>query len=433
MLLGGKGAAGVMQLGTFALAARGLGLEGFGTFSVLIAQVMVLTGLAAFDTNQAIIRYGVGHLASGDRPAIQGLFKAGTLLDFGAATLAALATILIAPFIGRRLGWGPDLILMAQCIAPLSFANAYSTPKGMLRLFNRFDLLTAYAVVTPAMRLILIGVLTLLHLGLGWYLAAWLVAGMCGEVTVLWMAWREAHRRELLGGLTRSLRALSAQNPGVWRFSIVSNLHSSLSMIPTQLAVVLVGWKLGEAAAGLFRIARETGTGMMKPVDLVNQAVYPDMTRLVQAGSWRRLTRTAVRAGLAAGAIGAALTAAIWLAGDTIVSATFGKAYVGATPVLIAVCAATSLRVLAFAADPVMYAFGRPSVPLRIAAVSSGLFVLLMLWRLPLDGLIGAGWAFMGMSVVGALLSTVFAVRMVRRAATGKAEVPREPVESVAD
>lgn len=415
LLLGGKTAGGIMQLGTFALAARGLGVEQFGIFSVVVAQVMLLTGIAAFDSNQAIIRYGVPHMNAAKLPAIQALFKAGTLLDFVAALLAGIAAVALAPFFGARMGWNADLILLSQLAAPLALANAVATPKAMLRLFNRFDLLTVQAVVTPAVRLALVAVLALTGASLGWYIGVWVVAGWAGTAAGLFFGWREARRRGVLAGLDLSLKRLSDENPGMWRFAIVSNLNSSVGLVPTQLAVVLVGWLLGPSAAGIFRIVREVGTGMMKPIDLMNQALYPDLARLIAARAWDRLRRAAVRAGLAASGVGLLVSVLIWLIGGTIVGTVFGDDFRAAAPVLVAVGLGTTIRVLAFPADPIMYALGRPSVPLMLAIVSALLFVGLMLWRLPIDGLIGAGWAFVGMGAMQALLSSIAAVRMLRR------------------
>jgi len=413
LLLGGKASAGAMQLGTFALAARGLGVHDFGVFSVVTAQVLLLTGLAAFDSNQAIIRYGVGHLNSGDRAAMQSLFKAGTLLDIGAATVAAIAVVFVAPLLAQRLQWGPDLVLLAQCAAPLAFANAVATPKGMLRLFGRFDLLSVQSIVTPAIRLALFAALTLAGATLAWYLAAWLVAGWTGAVVAYVVAWREAARHGLLAGMNASLRGLTRANPGMWRFAILSNLNSSVALIPTQLAVLIVAWLLGPAAAGIFRIARETATGLMKPVELMNQALYPDLARLVAARDWRRATRAAVRAGAAASAVGALVAILIWLAGPTILRTVFGPGFVPAAPILVAIGIGTSIRVSAFAADPLMFALGRPGTPLMLGALSTALFVAVLVWRLPIDGLAGAGYAFVAMGAAGAALSATAAARRI--------------------
>ena len=60
-----------VQLATFAIAARALGISEFGYFSVMLAQIQLLITVATFQSNQAIVRYGVIHLGNDDRPAFQ--------------------------------------------------------------------------------------------------------------------------------------------------------------------------------------------------------------------------------------------------------------------------------------------------------------------------------------------------------------------------
>ena len=364
LLFTGKTAAGIMQLATFALAARGLGLAEFGLFAMLLAQAQLVTGLAAFQSNQAIISYGVGHLRNGNMRAFQALIKAGALLDVSAAAAATIATIIIAPFVGAWLGWNGDVVFDAQLIAAIAFANANATPKGLLRLFGRFDLLTVHAAITPAARLAGIVVAYGLDAPITAYLIVWLVAGLCGAGVAIWLAWREANRHRCFVGLDLSLSGLARENPGVWRFTLISNLHSTLALIPGQFSTFIVGALLGPHAAGLFKIAREVGTGIAKPVDLINQTVYPDIARLVASQEWSRLRRTVVSAGALAAGVSAIATLIIALWGEPAIVLIFGEEYGPAVPVLLLMSLATTISVTVFAVDPMMYAFGRPGIAL---------------------------------------------------------------------
>ena len=408
LLLTGKAASGLMQLATFALAARGLGLTQFGLFSMLLAQIQLLTGLAAFQSNQAIVRYGVQHLNSGNRTAFQALIKAGTLLDLGAAIAATAAAVLLAPLIGDWLGWDESLVRSAQLIAPLAFANAIATPKGILRLFGRFDLLARHVTVTPAARLAGVGIAYAAGAPLATYLALWLFAGLLGALVGLWLGWREASRQGLLGGMDSSLRGLTIDNPGLWRFTITSNIHSTFALIPSHLATFLVGALLTPAAAGLFKVAQELGTGLAKPVDLLNQSVYPDVARLVEARQWKRLKRTIFHAGGIAAGASAALTLLMLVAGEPLIGAVFGPPYLAAFPVLILIMAATTISVSAFAVDPTLYAFGRAGRPLVTALAANGLFVAVLALALSEHGIIAGGWAYLAASCVTVAMSALW-------------------------
>jgi len=427
LLLTGKAAAGFFQLCSFALAARGLGLAEFGNFSIVLAQVQLLTGIAAFQSSQAVVRYGVVHLKSGNRRAFQAMVKAGTLLDLGAALIAMMATIAVAPLIGSRMGWDSELIRMAQIVSLLALTNAIATPKGMLRLFGRFDLLTQHSVVTPLARMVGVAACFAAGSSLWAYLAVWIAGGLLGAIVAVWLGWREARRRGLLEGMDASVRHISRDNHGIWGFSIVANLHSSLALIPTHLATLLVGAFLSPAAAGLYKIAQEVGAGLAKPVELLNQSVYPDVARLVSGGEWRRLTRTVIHAGLIAAGASGLITLLMTVAGRPVVAAVFGADYLAALPVMLLILAAITIGVLVFAVDAALYGLGRPSRSLLITLVANVVFAGTLVWRLPIDGVIGAGWAYLAASVVTLALSVFWYRIELSRAQRRSAEM-RMPI-----
>ncbi|WP_310468304.1 lipopolysaccharide biosynthesis protein [Sphingomonas sp.] len=421
LLLSGKAAAGVMQLATFAIAARALGLAEFGALSIVLAQIQLLIGIATFQSNQAVIRYGVAHIEANDRAAFQRLVKVGTLFDLAAALAAATAAVLLAPVIGRWAGWDGRLVLAAQIIAPLAFANAIATPKGMLRLFGRFDLLARHVTITPAARLIGTIVAAALGATLFGFVAVWLVSGLIGAAVALLFGWREAARRGLLAGLGPSLRNLTAGNAGIWGFSAIANLHSTLAMIPGHLSTFAVGVVLGPAPAGLMKVAQEVGTGLAKPIDLLNQTVYPDLARLAAEGRWRRLRRLVLKSGVIAAAVSAAITVLLALFGEYVVGAIFGASYRAAHHVLLLISLATTVSVSAFAVIPALYAAGRATGPLFIALGANLLFVAVLLGLLPSEQLFAAGLAYVAAAIATVLLSAYWMRSAIPAGAVEKA------------
>ena len=59
-LMGARGINAVLSLGYLALATRALGLEGFGKFVLAVSFAQAITGLASFQTWQAVVRWGHG-------------------------------------------------------------------------------------------------------------------------------------------------------------------------------------------------------------------------------------------------------------------------------------------------------------------------------------------------------------------------------------
>lgn len=415
LLLSGKGAAGILQLATFALAARLLGVRDFGLLSALLAQVQLFVGLATFQSNQAIIRFGVGHLRAARPGAFQALLQMCSLLDLAAAIVAGALVALLAPLVVEWVGGGPDLVAASRILVLLPLASAIATPKGLLRLFGRFDLLARFVVVTPLARLIGIGLVALLGGGLSAILIAWVVAGLVGALVGLALGWREAARRDLLKGMRFAPGEWRGSNSGLLRFAALSNAHSSLTIAPPHIATLAVGALLGPAAAGLMKVAQEIGTALAKPIDLINQAVYPDIARLEAEQAWRRLRRLVFRSGMIAAGSSALVTASLLFLGKPLLSLVFGPAFVAAFPLLMLLSLATSLQVATFAVDPTLYALGRPSRPLIGAAVATTLFAALLAVLVPAFGLVGAGLAYLGGAAATVAMGLLWMALLVPR------------------
>lgn len=427
ILLSGKASGAVMQLATMALVARGLGVHEFGLFSMLLAQVNLMIGLAAFQTSQATVQYGVRHLAANNVRGFQALVKAGMLLEIGAALAAAAVTVALAPLVGARLGWDARVVGAAQLFALLAVPDAAATYKGLLRLFGRFDLLARQFMSTPAVRLVAVAVAFALDATLTTYVLIWVLTAFVGLGVAVGFALREVRRRGLSDGWDFSLRGLSSSNPGIWRFSMATNLRASITLIPGHLSIFMVGAMLGPASAGLFKVARDLGTALSKPVDMLNQTVYPDIARLVVASEWLRVRRTIVHAGLMATGASGAATLLLLFAGAFVLGAVFGPEYRGAAPVLVLVSLATTIEVLVFTAPSTFYAFGKAMTPLLISLAVNLMFLATMLWRLPRDGLVGAGMAYVVAAVVTVLLSGSLVWRSLEKRRRRDADPPASP------
>jgi O-antigen/teichoic acid export membrane protein len=274
----------------------------------------------------------------------------------------------------------------------------------MLRLFGHFGLLAQQTVITPAFRLAGSALAFALDGPLAWYLAAWFVAAYAGAAVMVWQAWSRAAAQGLLAGFRFTPRGLGQGSPGLWRFMLVTNVYSTLALVPNHLATYLVGAVLGPAAAGLFKVAREIGTALGKPADLLNQTLYPDMARLALAGDWRQLLFALLRACGLAALLALLLLALVFGLGEFLIGLIFGQEFRAAAPVLELLVVAAAISMLVFAAEPVLYALGRPGTLLAISIAGNGLLFALMLILMPRLELPGAGWAAVGAAALSACL-----------------------------
>ncbi|MDX2144269.1 MAG: oligosaccharide flippase family protein [Rhodospirillaceae bacterium] len=416
LLLSGRAANGVLGLVTLSLMAQGLGVERFGLVILAQTYVLVIAGLTTFQSWQAVIRYGAGHLQNNNRAAFQSLIKFTSLLDVLGVVVGAVIGYLAVPVVGPWLEWDAEMIGYAQPFSLLILFTMVATPTGLLRLFDRFDVLSWQTTITPLLRLMGVAVAVVIDAPIWAYLLAWFVAGVVGNGLLVVLGWREAARRGVLGGMTWSLRDLSQGHDGIWKFSFASNFYSSLQLITGHMATFLVGIVAGPAAAGLYKIGRDVATALTKPAEMLNQSIYPEFAKLGATGTWHEFTRLILRGGALAGGAGVLLLLLSVVAGKAFLGFFFGPDFIAAYAVLVLLIAAATLTVTGFSMDPALYAMGRPGIPLRVNFVSIILIFLPLLAYLgQSQGPVGAGLAALIAATVTFIATAVFTVVELRK------------------
>ncbi|MBL8644670.1 MAG: lipopolysaccharide biosynthesis protein [Rhodospirillaceae bacterium] len=417
LLLSGRAANGLLSLGTLSLMAHGLGAGNFGLVILVQTYVLVITGLATFQSWQALIRYGAIVLKNNDIAGFQNLLKFTAMLDLCGVIVGVLVGYFGAPIVGPYVQWDAEVIEYAQIYSFLILFTVIATPTGLLRLFDRFDLLTAQASITPLLRLIGVAIVAVVFDAPIWaYLLAWFVAGVVGGLSLIVLGWREVAKRGLLQGMTWSLRGVTQGHDSIWRFSIISNFHSSLLLVTGHMATFLIGFAGGPTEAGLYKIGKDVATTLTKPAELLNQSIYPEFAKLGSQGSWAEFPRLILRGGALGGGAGVVLLAIALLFGQAFLTVAFGDEFVAAYAVLVLLVAAATLTVSGFSMDPALFAMGRPGIPLQVNAVSVfGIFLPLIYLLGKTYGATGAGLAALASSIFVFCVMAFFTTHQLRK------------------
>ena len=423
-LLGGKAVAGVLALAMLAVTARGLGLEAFGALVLIHTYVKLIGGLTKFQSWQAVIRYGAKGLEDGRARDVQGLVKFTALLDVASGAAGMAIAVLLAPLAAGWIGWDADAVPLAMAYSVMILFTIKATPVGVLRLFDRFDLLAGQAVVGPAVGLAGACIAWAAGGGLAAFLVVWFAAAAADGLSLVALGWREFARQGLLGGMDLSLRRLTRPHPGIWRFVWTANLYTSLSAASSHLATLLIGWLLGPAAAGLFKVASQFAGVLVVPGTLLKRTIYPELAKLTARGGAATVRRIMLRAGMLAGSVAVVAVALLALVGEPLLRLTVGEAFTGAYGVLVVIAAANAVAIYGVALDPVFFAIGRPGILLRISAVMAAFNLVLLVILTAEYGLIGAGLAALASTVIGLGTLTTVALGRLDKLAPGDLDAP---------
>ena len=419
ILLGGKSMNGLFSLVYLALAARALGVEAFGVLVLILTYTQAVGEIANFQSWQAVLRYGTPAVSEGRIPDFQRLLSFTVLLDLGSAAVGMALGVMAAGVAAPYLGWPAEIVPAAMLYTTSMLFMVTATPTGVLRLYDRFDLLAYQSTLGSAVRMVGAAAAWALGGGLTEFLAVWYVSTVAAGVALFWFTWRELGRRGHRTGFRWVWRGATMGFDRIWTFVWNTNLNTSLTLVFTHMGTLVVGWVMGPAEAALFRVARQFAEAMAKPIKLLTPAIYPELARLDTEGQVGRMRQLMVRSVLLAGVGATVFLAVLAVAGDEILRLTVGKEYVGATPVMLLLTVATVVGVWTFPLEPMLITIGKVGAALKVRLWTTLVYLPLLVWLLHTTGLEGAGWAAIAAAVMILLGQLVPVVRWFRRRLPG--------------
>jgi O-antigen/teichoic acid export membrane protein len=410
VLLGGKTVNAGISLAYLAVSAHYLGVEAMGALVLINAFAMAVGEVAKFQSWQAVLHYGTRPLNEGRIGDFQRVVRLSLLLDLASAVVGVAAGIAGIHFFGQYLRWPPEAVPIGTFYALSIAFMVTATPTGVLRLFDRFDILAVQSGVSSVVRLAGSALVALLGFGLQGMALAWFLGNAAALVYLFGTAWTELGKRGLLKGFRWRGVGYAKDFPGFWRFVWSTNLTATLELAFTQVGTLVVGAVTGPAPAALFRIARQVSDALAKPAKLVVQALYPELARLWSVGDQKGLVRLAVQVGLIGGAIATVLLLVATFAGRPFLGLVMGEGFEGAAPVMTCLVAAAAIGVWALPFEPMLISTGRAGAAVKVRLVVSAFYLAALVPAVRSHGLIGAGVAELVASILmftGMLISVL--------------------------
>ncbi len=423
MLFGGKTAAVLIGLIVLGISARALGRESLGILLLLHAYVTLMSGVATFKAWQAVIQYGAQPVERGEIGRFHALLRFTIGLDISAALFAAILSACLYPLVMPYLKFPPEMLVPGLFYCLLTAVNLQATPLGVLRLLDRFDLISLHSLLVPVCRLIGVSIAVAIGAGLNWFIMVWFAANAVSYLAMPVLALRELHKRGQLKGLFSRPPNLSSPEPGLWRFVWISNLDATIDLGDKNMPTLLAGVLLGPGFAAIFKIARDISDVLVKGASLLDRALYPELVKMMLEGKSARAFQLIVRMSLIMLAIGAVLAAALYIFGPGLMTVAFDAEYAATAHVATSLMIAAALFAATAPLYPALYALGEPGrATLARAACVVTILVLFVVLSLS-HGENGPGFAMIIGQAVGLILATWLTLSRlhVRREADGQA------------
>jgi O-antigen/teichoic acid export membrane protein len=407
-LLSGKAAGGLLSLAYLAIAARGLGPEGMGALVLAHAYAQVVAGLARFQSWQAVIRFGSPMVRRGDEARFKDLLRYTIRLDILSGVASVVIALAAAPFAADMFDWSDDLrdFLIAYCfVTPFLIA---ATPTGVLRLYDKFRLLGWQLTLMPLIRFVGAVILWIADAGLSAFLVVWIVSVFVHGASLWWLGWRELRQRNLTPKISGPSDRPADRE---WLpFMIKTNLSSSIDLMSNNVPLLIVGGVLGSAEAGLFKLAFNLANVLAQPVNVFNQATYPELSRIEAEKGRHEMAKTAFLSIRTAILISLPIVALYFLLRHPLAVGVGGEEFAPAAPLVALMALAQVFHIAALGLESAVLARGRAGWALGAQVAGAAAHLAFLSVMLGAIGVIAAplaimtGWAILILVLTFSLL-----------------------------
>ena len=415
VVLRGRGIAALLTLAATALMANALPAAEFGLVILLHTYLLAVRGILNFRTYEAVVRFGVPLHENADAGALKRLLGRTSRIDLAGGIGATLAGVAAAGAAGSFLHWDEQMTALAGLYSLVMLSSVINTPNGMLRLYDRFDALSIFYIVGPAVRIT--GVIIAwfsdasMHTFVGIWAAAFVIEN-CWLFVRGHLEYRSQNGRLLWNtvGEDPGTQGDTKESRRQFRhFIAVVYWQTNIDLLPKHRSGLLAGNLLGPAAAGMFRLARDFSSVLSKPAMMLREVMFPDLARMLHAGAegFSELGFRAVRVAASAGLL--LVLISIPLAGPVL--GIIGPEYTAAATLLSLMLLAATFELAASPLRAAAYAMGRVAPVLRIYLFCVVLYLGLFYVLAPLIGLPGPGIA----AATGTALTLLLMIRMIRR------------------
>lgn len=398
-------------LGLVALscAGKGMSTQMFGVLVVIQAYAKGISDFIKFQTWQLVVKYGSPAVANKNIQQFRDVISFSFGLDIASGAIAVLAGMSLLPLLAYSLGLDKQSFWLAILYCTLIPSLAASTPTGILRAVDRFDLIAIQQAVRPLLRAAGSVISYLGDLGFAGFIITWYASNLIGGVLYWWFAARELRRRNIHHALRPRLFAPASRLAGAWNFVWTTNFAHSIWSARNSCSTVLVGMVLGPAAAGLFKIATTFFDATGSPAKLMEKSFYPEVMRLDPRSSQPWLL--GLKSACLAGGLGVLVALLVMGVGKPVISSVFGEQYLQAYHLIEIMLGAIVVSMLGFPQESLLFMAGKQRAFLVAQTLSSASYIVLLIVFSHFFGVSGAAYAYLAAQCLDVLLSFIPTLR----------------------
>lgn len=405
-LFSSKGVSAILSLFYLAIVTRSLGVEGFGTFILIVSTGQIVAAFFRVQTWQAIVQFGTPLLARKDRNGFRRIARRAFLIEAGGGILACVLMWFLLPPLADRFGLEPNIQSGLLTYTLILLFALRSTPTGILRAQDRFRDGAIGDMAIPVVRMA--GAIALVITGptIAGFLIIWGVSEFVCALILWLLVWRNGSNPAPQPPLDLSeLQPAEMPSRSVFfRFLLATNLSHLLNVIRERFVVIIVGLFVGAVAAGLFRLADQLANSINRLTEIFARPIFAELSRLYGQRNFAELSRLFFRSLRISALAGISMFLALVLLGQPLIHLMSGPEYLAAYPLLLLLAAATIINLVGVGLEPLIQASDRAGTAFLLRLFSLLVLLGLLVILLPGHAASGAAIAMLLSSALGAAM-----------------------------
>jgi len=395
-LLSANAVAAVLGLVATVLTARALGPERYGIFALVLVYQLTVGKLVTFDAWQAIIKFGSDALHADDQPALRQLIKFGFGLDVASAIVGTVLAISLSGPVISLLGWDQSVRPLLVLYSVLILFSLSGTPIGVLRLFDRFDLLSYTAVLNGVVRLTGVAWCFLTGQALLGFVLVYLVTGIIGQLYQIFASLWVLRKQNVKGIIRQPVGAIRSRFPGIVDYVWTTNLTMTVRMLSREADGLFIAGLTTPEALGLFKVAKQFSSVLPKLSGPLSQALYPELARSWTKRNKGRFVSLIKRTTVFTMAAAFSGWVVFIVTGPWVIRITVGPAFQHAYWVTVFYLLAMVIFLCSFSLTPSLLAMGLARKSFFANLAATVIYFCLLFPAIGHFGIVGASLAYVG-------------------------------------
>ncbi|KAF1086096.1 Inner membrane protein YghQ [Sporotomaculum syntrophicum] len=277
--LWGTGGANVINLITLLIMVNMLGNTNYGLFVLAQQYMVIVDSLVNFQSWQGVIKFGSEAVVDKNDSRLASIIKYGFTIDIVSAAAGLAVSLMAIPIVGRLLQWDAGLLFLAVIFSLEIVVHLGGTPTGVLRLFNKFNLVAIHAVALAFVRLAAVAIYALFaEVNLKSFVILYVCVDLVKHIALLAIAAHIVSQRVGLRKVAKS--KLGYAGAGFLRYTLWSNIGSTAD-IPIKYFDVFIISKISVELVAIYKVFKQIIQVFSMLTTPIAQAIMPQLAELI--------------------------------------------------------------------------------------------------------------------------------------------------------